>query len=171
MSDSYVGEVRLVGFNFPPYGWAVCNGALLAISQYNVLYAVIGTTYGGDGQTNFQLPNLQGRIPIHQGSNGVTTYTIGQAGGAEKVTVALAQYPTHTHNLMVSANAANSSTAGNSVLAQGPTAYTTQSPPTTAMNALMVGSSGGGNLPHDNLQPFQVLNWVISLEGIFPPQS
>ena len=170
MSDSYVGEVRLVGFNYAPLDWAFCNGALLPISQYNILFNLIGTTYGGDGQTNFQLPNLQGRIPIHQGSNGVTTYTIGQVGGAEKVTIAQAQYPTHTHNLMASANPANSSTAGNSTVAQGPTAYTTQSPPTTPMNALMVGSSGGSQ-PHDNMQPYQVLNWVISLQGIYPPQS
>ena len=170
MSDSYVGEVRLVGFNYAPLDWAFCNGALLPISQFNVLFNLIGTTYGGDGQTNFQLPNLQGRIPIHQGSNGVTTYTIGEVGGAEKVTIAQATYPTHTHFLMASANAANSSTAGNSTVAQGPTAYTTQAPPTTPMNALMVGSSGGSQ-PHDNMQPYQVLNWVISLFGIYPPQS
>jgi microcystin-dependent protein len=170
MSDSYVGEVRLVGFNYPPYGWAVCNGALLAISEYNVLFNLIGTTYGGDGQTNFQLPNLQGRIPIHQGSNGVTTYSIGQLGGTEKVTLAQAQYPTHTHFLMASANPATGNNAGNSTVAQGPTAYTTASPPATAMNPMMVGASGSSQ-PHDNLQPYQVLNWVISLFGIYPPQS
>jgi len=170
MSDSYVGEVRLVGFNFAPVGWGSCNGATLPISEYNVLYNVIGTTYGGNGQTVFNLPNLQGRIPIHQGSNGASTYVLGQQGGLEKVTLTIGQYPNHTHNLVASGNPANGSTAGNSVLAQGPTAYTTASPPATPMNPIMVGASGN-SLPHDNLQPYLVLNWVISLFGIFPAQS
>ncbi len=170
MSDAYVGEVRLVGFNFAPVGWFFCNGAVLPISEYSVLYTLIGTTYGGDGQSTFQLPNLQGRIPIHQGSSGASTYVLGQTGGAETVTVNINQYPRHTHSLLVSQNAASSSTAGNSTLGTGPKAYTAANP-NTAMNAAMVGQSGGGNGPHENRQPFQVLNWIIAWEGIFPPHS
>jgi microcystin-dependent protein len=169
MSDSYVGEVRLVGFNFAPVGWAFCNGAVLSISEYSVLFALIGTTYGGDGQSTFNLPNLQGRIPIHQGSSGASSYVMGQTGGAESVTLTLNQYPSHTHNLMVSQGAAGSSTAGNSTLGTGPNAYSTQAP-TGAMNAAMVGASGSSG-PHENRQPYLVLNWIISLFGIFPPQS
>jgi microcystin-dependent protein len=170
MSESYIGELRLVGFNFAPVDWAPCTGMVLGISQYNARYNLIGTTYGGDGQTNFQLPNLQGRIPIHQGSSGASTYVLGQPGGLEKVTLTIGQYPNHTHNLVASGNTANGSSAGNSVLAQGPTAYTTASPPVTAMNPIMVGASGN-NQAHDNMQPYLVLNWIISLYGTFPSPS
>jgi microcystin-dependent protein len=169
MSDSYIGEVRLVGFNYAPVGWAFCNGAQLSISQYNTLYNLIGTTFGGNGTTVFNLPNLQGRIPIHQGSSGASNYTLGQTGGVEKVTLLPAQYPTHTHSLMVSSNSAANSTAGNSTLGTGPSAYSPAAP-STAMNAAMVGLSGS-NGPHDNLQPYLVLNWIISLEGIYPSQT
>ena len=169
MSEAYVGEVRLVGFNYAPEGWAFCNGAVMAISQNNVLFTLIGTTYGGDGQNNFLLPNLQGRIPIHQGSNGVSNYTLGETGGAENVTLTLSQYPSHTHDLMASGNNASSSTAGNSVLGAGPSAYTALTP-ANAMNAAMVGTSGNGG-PHANMQPFLVLNWIISLTGIYPNPS
>ena len=170
MSDSYIGEVRLVGFNYAPYGWAPCDGRLLAISDDNPLYSIIGTTYGGNGQSNFAVPDLRGRIPIHQGSNGTNNYAMGQMGGAESVTLAVSQYPSHTHNLMASSNSAGSSTPGNATVGVGPTAYISRAP-TTAMNANMVGPSGGGNQPHENRQVFQVLNWVISLQGIFPPPS
>jgi microcystin-dependent protein len=170
MSDSYVGEVRLVGFNFAPVGWSYCNGARVGISQNSTLYNLIGTTYGGDGQTYFNLPDLQGRIPIHQGLNGVSNYALGQPGGVEKVLLSLGQYPNPTHNLVASGNTANGSSAGNSVLAQGPTAYTNASPPATAMNPIMVGASGN-NQAHGNLQPYLVLNWIISLYGTFPSPS
>jgi len=115
----------------------------------------------------FNLPNLQGRIPIHLGSNGTSTYTLGQIGGVEMVTLVMGQYPNHTHNLMASSGAASSSTAGNSVLGTGPSAYSSR-PPTTPMNAAMVGLSGNSG-PHENRQPYLVLNWIISLLGIYPP--
>lgn len=169
MSDFYVGEVRLVGFNFAPVGWSFCNGAVLSIAENSTLFNLIGTTYGGNGQTNFQLPNLQGRIPIHVGSNGTSTYVLGQSGGVEMVTLAIGQYPSHTHNLVVSSNQAGSSTAGNATLGTGPSAYTTLAP-TAPMNAAMVGPSGNSG-PHENRQPYQVLNWIIALTGIYPPPS
>jgi hypothetical protein len=99
MSQPYVGEVRLVGFSFAPVGWSICNGSLVSISENPTLFQLIGTTYGGDGQNTYALPNLQGRIPVHQGSNGISTYVPGQITGVESVTVTLNQYPTHTHSL------------------------------------------------------------------------
>ncbi len=169
MSQPYVGQLLLVGFNFAPEGWLTCNGATLAISEYSTLYNLIGTTYGGNGQTTFNVPDLQGRIPIHQGSNGVSTYVIGQEGGVENVTITLNQFPTHTHTLQGSSAAGSSSIPTNNVLGSV-SAYTTE-PPITALNNATIGFSGGGNQPHSNLQPFLVLNWIISLFGVYPSQT
>jgi microcystin-dependent protein len=170
MSDYYVGEVRLVGFNFAPLDWAICNGQQMSISGNPTLFNLIGTTYGGDGQTYFNIPNLQGRIPIHQGSNGVSTYVPGQIGGVETVTLSIAQYPAHNHSLLGSSNPSSTSNPANNTVGSGLTAYTSEAPE-TAMNGAMVGSSGGGNQPHQNLQPFLVLNWIIALFGIYPSQG
>jgi microcystin-dependent protein len=170
MSTSYVGEVRLVGFNFAPVGWALCNGQLIPISQYSTLYNLIGTTYGGDGLSTLALPNLQGRIPVHQGSSGGGNYVIGQTGGLEAVPLGMNQYPMHNHALMASSNPGANNNAANNVVGNGLKIYLNENP-ATAMNSSMVGSSGGGNQPHDNLQPYQVLNWIISLFGIYPAQG
>ncbi|MGA7341981.1 MAG: tail fiber protein [Terracidiphilus sp.] len=170
MSTAFVGEVRLVGFNFAPVGWAVCNGAQQSISENPTLFNLIGTTYGGNGQTTYNLPDLQGRIPIHQGSNGVSNYVIGATGGVETVTISLNQYPAHTHQLLGSGTAASSNIPTNNTLGNGVSAYTTTAPE-IAMNNAAIGFSGGGNQPHGNLQPFLVLNWVISLFGVYPSQS
>ena len=166
MSDSYVGEVRLVGFNYAPAGWAFCNGGPQSISGNNVLYNLIGTTYGGDGQSTFFLPNLQGRIPLHQGSNGSSNYVLGQVGGAEQVTLLLAQYPTHNHLLLGTPNTSGSNSQSNNTVGAALPAYTSEAP-ANAMNGAMVGYSGSGG-PHENRQPFQVLNWIISLYGLYP---
>jgi microcystin-dependent protein len=170
MSQPFVGEVRLVGFNFAPVGWSTCNGALQSIAENSTLFNLIGTTYGGDGQSTFGLPDLQGRIPLHQGSNGISTYVIGQKGGVESVTVTLNQFPIHTHALQASSANASSNIPGNSTLGANVSAYTTAAP-TIAMNNAMIGLSGGGSQPHENRQPFVVLNWVISMFGIYPSQS
>jgi microcystin-dependent protein len=175
MGTQYVGEVRLVPYNFAPIDWSFCNGATIAISENTTLYNLIGTTYGGNGQSTFQLPNLQGRIPIHQGSNGTTTYLIGQSAGLETVTVAINQFPAHTHSLMASTNAGSSSAPANNTVGGNPTgvglnAYTADAP-STAMYSAMVGNSNGGNVPHNNLQPFLVMNWIIALYGVYPSQS
>jgi microcystin-dependent protein len=169
MSQPYVGEVRLVGFNFAPAGWALCAGQTISIAEYSTLFNLIGTTYGGDGQSNFNLPNLQGRIPVHQGTNGAT-YVIGQTGGVEAVTLGIAQYPAHSHALLASpATTGGTNSAANNTVASTLKAYASGTP-VTGINPVMVGSSGG-NQPHDNLQPFLVLNWVISLYGVYPSQN
>jgi len=171
MSTAFVGEVRLVGFNFAPVGWALCNGQLVAISENPTLFNLIGTIYGGDGQSTFALPNLQGRIPIHQGSlAGGSNYVIGQVGGVESVTITTSQYPIHNHVLLGSSNNGSGNNPANNAVGSGLKVYLNENP-TTSMNASMVGQSGGGNQPHDNLQPYQVLNWIISLYGVYPSQG
>lgn len=170
MSEPFIGEVRLVGFNFAPVGWAMCNGALQSIANDAALFQLIGTTFGGDGQNTYALPDLQGRIPIHQGFNGVSNYIVGQKAGVESVTIALNQFPTHTHQLQASTNDAGSNIPANSTLGGNVSSYTNTTP-TILMNNAMVGFSGGGSQPHENRQPFVVMNWVISLFGIFPSQN
>jgi microcystin-dependent protein len=169
MSQPYVGQLLLVGFNFPPADWATCDGTLQSIAENSTLYNLIGTTYGGDGQQTFALPDLRGRIPLHTGSNGVSTYVIGQLGGVENVTLTLNQFPTHSHLLQgSSADASSNIPTGNTL--GGVSAYTALAP-SIAMNNSMIGSSGGGNQPHSNLQPYLVLNWIISLFGVYPSQG
>lgn len=170
MSQPFVGEVRAVGFSFAPVGWATCNGALQSISENSTLFNLIGTTYGGDGQQTFGLPDLQSRIPIHQGNNGVSTYVIGATGGVENVTLTLNQFPTHTHQLLGSSADAGTNLPTNNTLGSSVGVYT-DGAPAIAMNNAMIGFSGGGNQPHNNLQPFVVLNWIISLFGVYPSQS
>jgi microcystin-dependent protein len=169
MSQPFIGEVKLVGFNFPPVGWATCNGALQSIAENSTLFQLIGTTYGGDGQQTYGLPDLQGRIPLHQGSNGVSNYVMGQQGGVENVIVSLSQFPAHTHPMQGSSADASSNIPTGNVLG-GVSAYNTTAP-SIAMNNSMIGFSGGGSQPHSNLQPYLVLNWIISLFGIFPSQN
>ena len=169
MSQPYIGQLVIVGFTFPPVSWATCNGALQSISENSTLFNLIGTTYGGDGVQTFALPNLQSRIPIHQGNNGVSTYVIGQQGGVETVTININQFPAHTHPLQGSSTAASSNIpTGNTV--GGVSAYTNTAP-TIALNNATIGSSGGGSQPHSNLQPYLVLNWIIALFGVYPSQN
>jgi microcystin-dependent protein len=169
MSQPFIGEVRAVGFTFPPVGWATCNGAIQSIAENSTLFNLIGTTYGGDGVQTFGLPNLQSRIPIHQGNNGVSTYVIGQQGGVENVTINLNQFPTHTHPLQGSSTDASSNIPTGNVV--GSVSAYSNTAPTLVMNNASIGFSGGGNQPHSNLQPYLVLNWIIALFGIFPSQS
>jgi microcystin-dependent protein len=170
MSEAYIGEIRLVGFNFPPVGWASCSGQLLSISDNPALFNLIGTTYGGNGQTTFGLPNLMGRIPVHQGSNGTTNYVLGQIGGAESVTIGIAQYPSHNHLLLASANPGSSPSPSGNTVGDFANVYRTVGPstPPPPMNSNVLGLSGGGNQPHENRQPYLVINWIISLSGVFP---
>lgn len=165
MSQPYVGEIRLVGFNFAPAGWALCDGSLIAISQYDALFNLIGTTYGGNGQTTFGLPDLRGRTPVHVGNG----YAMGQIGGVEQVTITSQTYPQHTHPFLASGNPSTGvSSPLNNAMGGGVTAYRTENP-AVSMNGAMVGNIGG-NQPHSNLQPYQVLNWIISYFGVFPSQ-
>jgi microcystin-dependent protein len=166
MSEPYVGEIRMAGFNFVPADWLACNGQLLSISQYETLFTLIGTTYGGDGQTTFALPNLQGRIPMHQGSG----FPVGQQAGEETVTLGLGQIPAHSHTLNAqSAQGGQGSPVGN-VWAASPLDQFSSVSPVTTLSASALGYVGG-NQAHDNLPPFLVVNYIIAPFGVYPSQS
>lgn len=168
MAQPYVGEIRMFGGNFAPAGWMFCSGQLLPISENETLFQLIGTTYGGDGQSTFALPDLQSRVPIHQGNG----FILAEQGGVESVTLTLNQIPAHTHQLVGSGAAANSRNPPNNVLATAAaTIYTTNPGRGLAvMSAQSIGNDGGSQ-PHDNLQPYLTLNFIISLFGIFPSPS
>jgi microcystin-dependent protein len=174
MSDPYVGEIRIFGGNFEPAGWMFCRGQLLAISEFSTLFQLIGTTYGGDGQSNFGLPDLRGRVPIHTGTGaGLASRIIGQSGGQETATVSNAQLPAHSHTLLVSEEVGKQAAPQGNLLAQLPAAtsklyHTPTSPVSTSPNSI---AETGGSQPHDNLQPYLCLNYIISLFGVFPSQS
>lgn len=172
MSQPYVGQLLCVGFNFAPAGYALCQGQLLPISDYAALFQLIGTTYGGDGQSTFALPDLRGRIPLQQGQlAGGSSYTLGQPGGVETVTINTNTYPNHNHTLQANSASQSSQTPTNNILANtNPGIYFTATP-TVAMNPAAIGMSPGGSQPHDNRQPYVAMNWVIALFGVFPTQG
>jgi microcystin-dependent protein len=164
MAQPYVGEIRLFAGNFAPAGWMFCEGQLLAITEFDVLFNLIGTTYGGDGQSTFMLPDLRGRVPIHNG----TGFVLAQPGGSETVTLTVPQIPSHSHAMLASADPANSPNPAAHVLAE--TASTTPyfaGPPTVALAPQSVTPTGGSQ-PHDNFQPYLCINYIISMFGIFP---
>jgi microcystin-dependent protein len=172
MGQPYIGEIRMVGFNFAPVGWAFCDGSLIPISENDALFNLIGTTYGGDGQNTFALPDLRSRIPVHMGTDRQgTNWALGQQAGAETVTLNVPQLPVHSHVASGVKSSTNgvASPANNTwggVTASNP--YTDQ-PPDSTMNSSSIGPAGGSQ-PHDNMMPFLVVNFVISLFGIFPSQ-
>jgi microcystin-dependent protein len=171
MSEPFLGEIRTFGFNFAPQGWAMCNGQILSIAQNTALFALLGTTYGGNGTTNFALPDLQGRVGIHQGQgNGLSTYVIGEVSGTENVTLLTGQMPQHSHGLIANAGTAGVSRPDGAVLARTGANTYAAAPDGTAMNAGAIGSSGG-NQPFSIIQPFLCLNFCIALEGIFPSRN
>lgn len=172
MPEPYIGEIRMVGFNFPPAGWALCNGQLMPISENDALFTLIGTTYGGDGQATFALPNLQSRVPMHMGTNQGNTFQLGEAAGVEQVTLTTQQIPVHNHAFVASTNPGGNSNPQDSVIAQsvgGLQVYRVD-PPANPMapNSL---SPTGGSQPHENMQPYLVINFIISLYGVFPTQT
>jgi microcystin-dependent protein len=171
MAQPYVGEIRIFAGNFAPAGWMLCEGELLPISEYETLFNLIGTTYGGDGQSTFALPDLRGRAPIHMGSNGTTTYQIAQTGGTETVTLNVNQIPQHTHPFLVSSDAGGAISPQDAVLGTGTNVKVFR--PQAAVAPLDSSAIGpaGGNQPHENLQPYLVLDYIISLFGIFPSQT
>lgn len=172
MGQAYVGEIRMFGGNFPPAGWAFCDGQLLPISENETLFNLIGTTYGGDGEETFALPNLQGRVPIHQGTSAGNTYVLGEMAGVETVTLTTQQIPQHTHQALCRAVDSNSGTPQNSIWAKNQTNQTIYSTvaPATNMNAAALSQSGGSQ-PHENMMPFLVISFIISLFGVFPTQN
>jgi microcystin-dependent protein len=171
MATPFLGEIRMFGGNFAPAGWAFCNGQLIAISQNDALFALIGTTYGGDGQQTFALPNMQSRIPIHQGQGaGLSNYVQGQSAGVESVTVTVAQLPSHIHTTQASTAATGSSNPTGNFWASS--AATKQYGPSSGavMSAQAMGLTGG-NQPHENRMPLLAVSFIIALEGIFPTRS
>ncbi len=168
MSSPFIGEIRMFAGNFNPVGWAFCNGALIPISQNDTLFNLIGTTYGGDGQSTFALPNLQSRVPVHVGSG----FALGQSGGVETVTLTTSQIPAHSHVPQASSGLGSQLVPTNNVWAESSPSlneYSTVAP-TAAMSNTALGSSGGSQ-PHDNMMPFLVVNFILSLFGIFPTQT
>jgi microcystin-dependent protein len=175
MGQPYIGEIRMFGGNFSPSGWHFCDGTLLAISSYETLFQVIGTTYGGDGQTTFALPNLQGRLPLHMGSNTGITYNIGETAGVEEVTLTTAQIPIHTHAALVNNTAGtNAKPANNTYLStDGPSGVQVGTYQAyTGNNQVQLDPKSiqqmGGSQPHGNMQPYLCVSFIISLFGIFP---
>lgn len=174
MAEPFLGEIRTFGFNYAPRGWAQCNGQLLPISQYSALFALLGTQFGGDGVRTFRLPDLQGRVGINQGQGpGLSFRSMGEAGGAESVTLQVSQLPAHTHPAIGSSAGGDSLTPSGSVWAPdaagGSAPYSTGTPD-VALAAQAIGPAGSG-LPHENVQPYLVLNFCIALEGIFPSRN
>jgi microcystin-dependent protein len=164
MAQPYVGEIRMFAGNFAPAGWMFCEGQLLPISENETLFQLIGTTYGGDGESTFSLPDLRGRIPIHQG-NGVT---LAETGGVEEITLTANQIPTHSHPLLASTAVAQDTSPAGKVVGQTNAALTyIQDAPDTNMNPQAV-TTVGGSQPHMNFQPYLCINYIISLYGIFP---
>ncbi|HEU4612084.1 MAG TPA: tail fiber protein [Kofleriaceae bacterium] len=172
MSQPFIGEIRMVGFNFAPRGWAFCAGQLLPISQYDALFALIGTIYGGDGQSTFALPNMAGRLPVHQGQGpGLSNYVIGEAAGTESVALVAQQIPQHAHSVIAASGGTRSASPSGNMLGSGEAdVYTrgTAAPVNMAPNAI---APSGGSQPHDNMQPYLCINFVIALEGIFPSRN
>jgi microcystin-dependent protein len=171
MTDPFLGELRLLPFNFAPQGWAFANGQLLSIAQNTALFSLLGTTYGGNGTSTFALPDLRGRVPISSGQGpGLSLYDLGEEAGVENVTLNSGQMPVHTHQLeaTLTATTKNPSNALPSVTASG-AAYGA-APKTADMSPAAIGSAGS-NQPHENRQPYLVLNWCIALQGIFPSRS
>jgi len=164
MAQPYVGEIRMFAGNFAPAGWMFCEGQLLPISENETLFQLIGTTYGGDGESTFALPDLRGRIPIHQGNG----FILAETGGAEEITLTVQQIPAHSHPFLASAGPGNLNTPGGNLTAESAAVKIYfDDTPTAAMNASAV-TPVGGSQPHTNFQPYLCVNFIISLFGLFP---
>ena len=173
MSEPFIAEVRIFGGNFPPKGWAMCNGQVLSIAQNQALFALIGTTYGGNGQTTFALPNLQQRIPLHAGNGpGLSSRTLGETGGEASHQLTQLEMPAHNHSLNASTAPASVQSPAGALLAE-PSGNTPPYHDANSLALMPAGSLGqsGGNGGHNNLQPYLVLNFIIALQGIFPSRN
>lgn len=173
MAERYLGEIRMFGGNFAPAGWALCNGQLLPISQNTALFSILGTTYGGDGKSTFGLPDLRQRIPMHAGSGpGLTPRDLGEQGGEEAAGLTLQQMPSHSHGMFASSAGASVQSSANALMAKPITISAPYHDP-AGMASSPSGPLGtsGASTPHNNMQPYLVLNFIIALTGIFPPRS
>jgi microcystin-dependent protein len=171
MSEPFIGELKLVPYNFAPRGWAACNGQILSIAQNTALFSLLGTTYGGNGETTFALPDLRGRVPLHMGQGpGLSNYALGQLGGEESHTLINAEMPAHGHTVQAAATGNTNTPAGSVMAATRKNKYATAPDGVTPMDEQMITPSGG-NQPHTNVQPYLTLQWIIALEGIYPSRN
>lgn len=173
MSEPFLAEIRIFPLTFAPRGWAMCNGQVLAISQNAALFSLIGTFYGGNGTSNFALPNLQGRVPVHAGNGvGLTSRVIGESDGEATVTLLTSQLPAHNHSVAVATESAAQTTPGSSVgLGKSSGGLVYSSNTTASLVAMNPTGSDGGNTPHNNLMPYLALNFCIALTGVFPARN
>lgn len=172
MADPFVAEIRIFPFNFAPRGWAWCDGQLMPISQNTALFSLLGTTYGGNGKSNFALPDLQGRAPMHPGQGpGLSLHDLGETGGSESVTLLESEIPNHNHSFMVSTSPGNSRTPANSALSRSQGGSIYADPPANVLLAAQAVAPAGGDAPHNNLQPYLTFYFCIALQGVFPPRS
>lgn len=172
MPEPYVGEIRMFAGNFAPAGWMTCEGQTLPIAENEVLFQLIGTTYGGDGEETFNLPNLASRVPIHMGTGpDGTTYQLGEQAGTEQETLTVQQIPNHTHPMLASTNTASAQTPATNVIAKSTQIdLFINATPSDPLNANAI-TPAGGSQPHENVQPFLCINFIISLFGVFPQQT
>ena len=172
MADPFVAEIRIFPFNFAPSGWAWCNGQLLPLSQNTALFSLLGTTYGGDGKSNFALPDLQGRAPMHPGQGpGLSLHDLGETGGSDTVTLLESEIPSHRHDLVASNSDATDQGPANSRLAGGIGLSAYAAPgPLVSLSPSALAPAGGGQ-PHNNLQPYLTFYFCIALQGVFPPRT
>ena len=171
MSSPYVGEIRMFAGNFAPAGWMTCDGQLIPISENDTLFNLIGTTYGGDGQSTFALPSLAARAPLHMGSNGISSYTIGESGGVSSVTLTTNQIPSHNHPLNATSSGQQQAPSSSTMPADAtPANAHVYGPFGAAPTQLAAGTIGnaGGSQPHDNMQPYLAITFIISMFGVYP---
>jgi microcystin-dependent protein len=167
--DPFVAEIRIFGFNFAPKGWAFCAGQLLPISQNTALFSLLGTTYGGDGKSTFQLPDMQGNAPMHPGQGpGLSLHDLGETGGSETVSLLESEIPAHSHNFMASQSDGNDTSPQNELLATGIGVNAFAAPPPTVLMSQNMLTPAGGDQPHNNMMPYLTLNFCIALQGVFP---
>ncbi|MET3029437.1 tail fiber protein [Flavobacterium sp. UW10123] len=172
MAQPYIGEIRMFAGNFAPVAWMFCEGQILSISEYEPLFQLIGTTYGGDGQSTFALPDLRGRVPIHSGtSSSNISYALGVTGGVEDITLTINQIPAHTHSLIATTDLADTASPSNALFSTNPpgSKMYSSAAPTAALSATSITATGGSQ-PHTNFQPYLCVSFIISLFGIFPTQ-
>ena len=174
MADPFVAEIRIFAGNFAPKGWAFCDGQLLPISQNTALFSLLGTTYGGNGKSNFALPDLQGRAPMHPGQGpGLSLHDLGEASGSDTVTLLESEMPSHSHTLMANPNSAERPSPTNNLPARSVGASLYQSDSTQGLvdMAPEAITPSGGDQPHNNMQPYLTMNFIIAMQGVYPPRT
>jgi len=170
-SDPFIGEIEWFAGNFAPRGWAFCDGSLLPINQYQALFSILGTTYGGDGRTTFALPDMRGRSPMHPGNGpGLSTRRLGERGGEEQVTLSVNEMPTHNHAMNASSNSGTDRSPADRVLADNSHNPYHPGPSNTTMSSASISHTGGGQ-PHNNMAPYLGVNCIIALQGLFPSRN